>query len=270
VRRSRRASGFTRCARLNDHGPEGTGEPLTILLRPGKAGSDTAEDHRTGIADALGQIGLGARPGRKVLVGIDGAGSTKGTIATLTNRRVAYLVGFTLPMNTPELYRLIPENILESAYNTDGRPRDGADVAEFTGLGDLAGMRVIVRRERPHPGAQLRFDDVDGYRLTAFATNATRGQLTDLEVRHRRRARCEDADPQREGHRPDEPAVARVRPEPDLVPVRRARRRDPASDLHDQRDRVDQREIPQGSQGARPLPERGSRAQVPLSRDEVA
>lgn len=53
-------------------------------------------------------------------------------------------------------------------------------------------MRVIVRRERPHPGAQLRFEDVDGYRLTAFATNTPRGQLADLELRHRRRARCED------------------------------------------------------------------------------
>ena len=53
-------------------------------------------------------------------------------------------------------------------------------------------MRVIVRKERPHPGAQLRFDDVDGIRITAFATNTTRGQLPDLELRHRRRARCED------------------------------------------------------------------------------
>ena len=74
--------------------------------------------------------------------------------------------------------------------------RDGASVAEFTGIMDLsgwpAGMRVIVRRERPHPGAQLRFDDVDGYRLTAFATNTSHGQLADLELRHRRRARCED------------------------------------------------------------------------------
>src|SRR5207248_5948010 len=54
------------------------------------------------------------------------------------------------------------------------------------------GMRVIVRKERPHPGAQLRFTDRDGLRLTAFATNTTRGQLADLELRHRRRARCED------------------------------------------------------------------------------
>ncbi len=65
-----------------------------------------------------------------------------------------------------------------------------------TGLLDLTGwptgMRVIVRKERPHPGAQLRITDADGMRVTAFATNTTRGQLADLELRHRRRARCED------------------------------------------------------------------------------
>ena len=54
------------------------------------------------------------------------------------------------------------------------------------------GMRVIVRKERPHPGAQLRFTDIDGHRFTCFATDARHGQLADLELRHRRRARCED------------------------------------------------------------------------------
>ena len=38
----------------------------------------------------------------------------------------------------------------------------------------------------------MRFTDRDGLRLTAFATNTSRGQLPDLELRHRRRARCED------------------------------------------------------------------------------
>jgi hypothetical protein len=53
-------------------------------------------------------------------------------------------------------------------------------------------MRLIVRKERPHPGAQLRITDLDGMRITAFVTNSRRGQLTDLELRHRRRARAED------------------------------------------------------------------------------
>jgi hypothetical protein len=49
-----------------------------------------------------------------------------------------------------------------------------------------------VRKARPHPGAQLRFTDIDGHRFTAFATDTTKGQLTELELRHRRRARRED------------------------------------------------------------------------------
>jgi hypothetical protein len=53
-------------------------------------------------------------------------------------------------------------------------------------------MRMIVRKERPHPGAQLRFTDLDGHRVTCFATDARTGQLAGLELRHRRRARCED------------------------------------------------------------------------------
>ena len=51
---------------------------------------------------------------------------------------------------------------------------------------------MIVRKERPHPGAQLRFTDIGGHRVTCFATDATTGQVADLELRHRRRARCED------------------------------------------------------------------------------
>ena len=69
-------------------------------------------------------------------------------------------------------------------------------MAELTGLLNLSdwpeGMRVIVRKERPHPGAQLRITNHDGMRITAFATNTPRGQLPALELRHRRRARCED------------------------------------------------------------------------------
>jgi Transposase DDE domain group 1 len=79
-------------------------------------------------------------------------------------------------------------------------PRDGAWVAEVTGLVDLSawppGTRLILRKERPHPGAQLRITDADGLRVTGFLTNTTPGgparQLADLELRHRRHARVED------------------------------------------------------------------------------
>ncbi len=54
-------------------------------------------------------------------------------------------------------------------------------------------MRVIVRRERPHPGAQLdAFEERDGYRYTAFATDTPTGQLAFLDARHRAHARVED------------------------------------------------------------------------------
>jgi hypothetical protein len=90
----------------------------------------------------------------------------------------------------------IPDRVWEPAYDAEGQARPGAWVAELTGLTGLTGwpegMRVIARKERPHPGAQLRFTDIDGHRVTCFATDTKRGQLADLELRHRRRARCED------------------------------------------------------------------------------
>jgi len=181
-----------------DHGSEGTGEPLAILLRPGNAGSNKATDHITVLRQAFAQLaGLSAtRPGKRVLVRADGAGHSHQLIEWLTGQRVQYSVGFTLPSDAGLLIEKIPAKVWTPAYDADREPRDGAWVAELTGLLDLKGwppgMRVIIRAERPHPGAQLRITDVDGHRITAFATNTTRGQLADLELRHRRRARCED------------------------------------------------------------------------------
>lgn len=165
-----------------------------MLLRAGNAGSNTASDHETVIKAALaGLLGVNpARPGRKVLICTDGAGGTNALLRFCHRRGVSYSIGWTLPPNTPESYNLIPEQVWQPAYSADGQARDGADVADFTELLGLKGyppsLRVIVRRERPHPGAQLRFEDIDGYRLTAFVTNTPRGQLADLELRHRRRA----------------------------------------------------------------------------------
>ena len=194
----KRGFGFHPLCAFVDHGPAGTGEMLAIRLRPGNAGSNTAADHIAVVKAALAQLPGGrSRPGKGVLIRADGAGGTKEFVTWLTKRRLSYSVGYTLPFHTPALYELLTEHqAWEPALDADGEVRDGAAVAELTGILDLTGwpegMRVIVRRERPHPGAQLRFDDVDGYRLTAFATNSKRGQLQHLELRHRRRARCED------------------------------------------------------------------------------
>lgn len=181
-----------------DHGPAGTGEPLHLMLRPGNAGSNTAADHITATRKALAQLPghrPGTRPGRKVLVRTDAAGGTHAFLDWLTERRMSYSVGFTLG-DVSEVLIAIPAEVWTPAYTSNGDIRDGAWVAELTGLLDLtgwpAGMRVIARKERPHPGAQLRLTDVDGHRITAFATNSRGGQLPDLELRHRRRARAED------------------------------------------------------------------------------
>jgi Transposase DDE domain group 1 len=188
--------GFHPLTVFADHGAGGSGEPLAIMLRPGNAGSNTAADHITAAKLALAQLPQQAR--KRVLVRADSAGGTHDFLTWLTvpSRRLTYSVGFTITEDAGEAILKIPARAWTPAYDGDGQVRDGAWVAELTGLLDLSswpkGMRVIVRKERPHPGAQLRFTDIDGHRFTAFATSTRIGQLADLELRHRRRARCED------------------------------------------------------------------------------
>jgi Transposase DDE domain group 1 len=179
-----------------DHGAGGSGEPLAFLLRAGNAGSNTSADHIE--ATRLGLAQLPRRLRRRVLIRADSGGGTHDFLAWLTTpgRRLAYSVGFTITEDVQQAILTLPDRVWEPAYDAGGQVRPGAWVAEITGMLDLAnwpaGMRVIVRKERPHPGAQLRFTDIDGHRFTAFATSTKGGQLADLELRHRRRARCED------------------------------------------------------------------------------
>jgi hypothetical protein len=110
---------------------------------------------------------------------------------------VEYSIGFALTEALRQAIMLVPEKVWTPALDADGGVRAGGDVAELTGLLDLSrwpeGMRVIVRRERPHPGAQLCvFEEHDGYRYQAFVTNTATGQLAFLEARHRAHARVED------------------------------------------------------------------------------
>jgi hypothetical protein len=188
--------GFHPLTAFADHGPEGSGEPLAIMLRPGNAGSNTAADHIEITRLALAQLPRHLR--RTVLIRADSGGGTHEFLAWLAKpgRRLAYSAGFTITSEIQDAIGKIPATAWTPAYDSGGQVRPGAWVAEITGMLDLsswpAGMRVIVRKERPHPGAQLRFTDIDGHRFTCFATSTKGGQLADLELRHRRRARCED------------------------------------------------------------------------------
>lgn len=184
---------------------DNTGEALAGLLRPGNAGSNTAADHVTVTDQALAQIPEADRYGQPILIRADGAGATKEWLVHLRGLRaqgldIEFSVGFTMTKQVQNAIDALPKTAWTPAIEADGSPRDGADIAEITGLlSDLADagwpdrMRVIVRRERPHPGAQLSlFDQRNGLRYQAFATDTPTGQLAHLEARHRAHARVED------------------------------------------------------------------------------
>jgi Transposase DDE domain group 1 len=204
---------------------DNTSESLAVKLRTGSAGSNTVTDHVEVLTAAIAQIP--GRYRRDLLVTCDGAGATKdllkhiAALNAVPGRRVQYSVGFDLDARARSAIGKVPDAVWQNVINPDGTPRDlkDAGVSELTGLlRESAGpdgqsvdqlkawpkdMRVIVRRERPHPGAQLSlFEEADGWRYQLFATNTpagTRGrpvgklaQLAYLEARHRAHARVED------------------------------------------------------------------------------
>ncbi|MFJ4623029.1 IS1380 family transposase [Streptomyces sp. NPDC088812] len=180
-----------------DHGPGGTGEPVAALLRPGNAGSNTAADHITAARLALDQLPKKYRCGRRTLIRTDSAGGTHDFVAWLAQRGrwLSYSVGMVITEQVHQHVLKIPASAWTPAVETGGEIRDGAWVAELTGDvldGWPKGLRLIVRKERPHPGAQLRLTDADGMRLTCFATNTSGRPIAELELRHRLRARAED------------------------------------------------------------------------------
>jgi hypothetical protein len=153
----------------------------------------------------LAQLPDRYRHGHPILVGADGAGCTKAFLAhvrSLREQAVAceFSVGWTITGREHTAIALLAERDWNAAIDVDGHPRpaEEAAVAEITGLlppaalaGYPPGTRVIVRRERPHPGAQLdAIEERDGYRYTALATDTR--QHAFLDARHRAHARVED------------------------------------------------------------------------------
>jgi Transposase DDE domain group 1 len=172
------------------------GQPLAGLLRPGNASANCAADHITVLGDALEQLPRDVIADAEILVRCDSAGATHELLDFCRDGRLRFSVGLDLTKSVREAILALPETAWQPAIDADGEVRDNGHVAELTDRLDLSrwpsGSRVIVRRERPHPGAQLSFTDADGYRFQATLTDQPDGDIAVLERRHRERARVED------------------------------------------------------------------------------
>jgi hypothetical protein len=169
------------------------GEPLAGLLRPGNASPGASDDLIELVDLALSQLPTGTQP---VLVRSDSAGGSTRLAWHLRERGVGFSLSMQIDQHVREAITAQPEHAWASAVEPDGQVRPGAEVAELTGWVDLGnwpvGTRLLCRREDAHPGAQLRFTDLDGHRFQVFVTDQSDPDIAVLELRHRQRARVED------------------------------------------------------------------------------
>jgi hypothetical protein len=174
-----------------------TREALGGLLRPGNAGSNTADDHVAVLDLALAQIPGEYVEALEILVRADSAGATHGLVDYCREGNMRFSIGYELTEPVRAAILQIPDDdAWVVALGQDGGERENGEVAEITDSVDLSSWpersRLIVRRERPHPGAQLSFTDHDGYRFQAILTDQDDQDIAVLECRHRQHAHVED------------------------------------------------------------------------------
>ena len=176
---------------------DGSREALAGMLRPGNAAAHSAGDQIAVLDEALEQLPLNvvADPDCEIVLRADAAGSALDLCEAARDAKIGYLVGFDLTKQVRRAILSLPESAWSPALRQDGGEREGAQVAEITELLEFydwpEGSRVIVRRERPHPGAQLTFTDLEGHRFQATLTDLA-GDAVELECLHRARASAED------------------------------------------------------------------------------
>ena len=172
-----------------------TSEALAGELRSGNAGANTATDQIAVAEQAIGQIPTQYIENIKLLLRVDTAGSSHELLDWCRDGRIEFSVGYELNETVRGAILQIPDSAWVPALDQDGSPRSNGQVCEITGQLDLstwpAGSRVMVRRERAHPGAQLSFTDHDGHRFQAILTDQP-GEIAHVERDHRGRARIED------------------------------------------------------------------------------
>jgi len=170
-------------------------EVLAGILRPGNAGANNAEDHLELLDLALEQLPQSALDG-EILARSDSAGASHDLADALSETGIRFSFGYPLTEPVRQALLALEESAWRPAIDHDGQPRDGAWVTELTGKVNLPdwpdGSRLICRRERPHPGAQLSFTDLDGHRFQCFITDQADQDIAALEATHRQHAQVED------------------------------------------------------------------------------
>jgi hypothetical protein len=170
-------------------------EVLAGVLRPGSAGANNAADHLRVLELALEQLPESALDG-EILARSDSAGASHEFAGACRETQIRFSLGYPINSRVREQILALDESAWTAAVNQDGAPREGAWVTELPGLLDLSswpsGTRLICRRERPHPGAQLSFTDLDGHRFQCFITDQDGNDIAALEALHRQHAEVED------------------------------------------------------------------------------
>ena len=174
---------------------DATGEALAAILRPGNAAAGSAQDHVRLLDAALAQLPVDPLA-TEVIARTDSAGASHGFVDACRERGVRFVVGHRLSAELARLVVDLPQKCWMSTISADGTDeREAGVVAEITDLVDLSlwpeGTRMVVRREEPHPGAQLTFSDIDGHRYQLFITDHPEDDVAFLEALYRGRGRCE-------------------------------------------------------------------------------
>jgi hypothetical protein len=181
-----------------------TGEALAGMLRPGNAPANSGADQLAVVSEAVASLppewraghGVGDDPAEvrhRVVVRADSAGAVAALVDGLVVRNVEFSVYGRVNDQLGEAIRAVPPDAWRPAIGEDGEARHAGEVSELDVCLDgwPAGTLAICRREKPHPGAQLRLWDTGGYRHQVTLTNSAGDPLA-LELRQRRHARVEN------------------------------------------------------------------------------
>ncbi|MEA2001273.1 MAG: IS1380 family transposase [Actinomycetota bacterium] len=193
---------------------DATGDVLSGMLRAGNAAANNTSDLLAVVDDAVGQLppdmATGHRAGndaglvtRRLVVRSDSAGGTHLFTKGLRARNISFAVVARTQTAVSAAITTANEdpNRWQTAVDQDGSEIDATDdglvtaVCEVTDLVDLSGWpdrtRLIIRRQRKHPGAQTTLlPDLD-YRFWGHYTDCA-GDPVELDRKMRAHAHVED------------------------------------------------------------------------------